>query len=343
MSDQKWETYSEKFTKEALNNGYFISEINEYLAYAEKLFSQNLPIIYDQIHLSLLIGYKVELLRRITNQQESFYRSFKIPKKTNGWREISEPLPSLKEIQWWILENILSNIQVSKFAKAYIKNRSIKANAFYHINKSRVLTIDIKDFFGSIKYPQVYQVFSNLGYCDEVATMISNLCIYNDCLPQGAPTSPFLSNIIFFPIDKRISAFCLKNEIKYTRYADDMSFSGSFEPGMIIKYVKNVINEKGFKINTKKVRVRKRHQRQEVTGIVVNEKLQAPRELRRRIRQEVYYLLRFGLESHMEYTHNDRANYLRHLLGQVNFVLFVDPNNQEFMAYREKLKELLLD
>lgn len=341
MRDNIWNNYKKRFKESALASGYSDDEISAYLSYAKKLHQKNLPIIYDQTHLSLLVGYDIQYLRSITNAQYLFYRTFKISKKSGGERTIDEPLPSLKEIQRWILDNILSRIQVSKHAKAFHKKRSIRSNAWYHQNKTYVVRIDVADFFGSIKYNKVYKAFVSMGYNEAVATMLANLCTKENKLPQGAPTSPALSNIVFLVADKRISSFMKKKDVRYTRYADDMTFSGDFEPGMVMKFVKSVLEENGLSINNKKTRVQKKHQRQVVTGITVNKKMKAPREMRRKLRQSVYYIEKYGLSSHLAKTENNKANHIRHLLGIANFILFIDPNDLETRRYSELLLEYL--
>lgn len=341
MNDNIWNSYRKRFRKSALAHGFSDDEISAYLDYARKLHNNKLPIIYDQTHLSLLVGYQVQFLRSISNAQFLFYRTFKLAKKTGGKRTIEEPLPSLKEIQRWILDNILSKIQVSKHAKAFHKNRSIRSNARYHQNKTYVLRIDVTDFFGSIKYKKVYQAFISMGYNESVSTMLANLCTKDNKLPQGAPTSPALSNIIFLLADKRISSFMKKKGIHYTRYADDLTFSGDFEPGMVIKFVRSVLKDNGLKINNKKTRVQKKHQRQSVTGITVNQRMKAPREMRRNLRQSIYYIEKYGLLSHLSKIENNKANHIRHLLGIANYILFIDPDDQETRDYYELLLEYL--
>ena len=207
----EWEKYSEKFTFTAEKNGYTQDTIDSLLNYAKKLYDQDLPIIFDQRHLSLLVGYKEDFLYKVSNSAHSFYRKFKIPKKSGGMRNIAEPLPSLKEIQYWILNEILYKCSVSRFAKAYVIDRSIRENARFHINQTVVLTIDIKDFFPSLSIKNVYSFFKNLGYSPAVSTMLANLCCLNKSLPQGAPTSPALSNLLMIKVDKRIAGFIKKH------------------------------------------------------------------------------------------------------------------------------------
>lgn len=336
-----WQTYSDKFSTKAALNGFTKAEIDTYLNYAQCLFKKNIPIIYDQEHFSHLVGYKYTYLLKISNAPENFYRNFKITKKSGGTRTISEPLPSLKEVQYWILREILDKCSVSGFAKAYIRNRSIRKNAEFHVNRNIVLTIDIQNFFPSLLYKHIHAFFSSLGYSLPVANILSHICCLNGGLPQGAPTSPALSNLLMKNSDKRIGSFIKKKGIYYTRYADDMTFSGNFEPGMIIKFVRMVLKDMELKINEKKVRVRKPGQRQEVTGVVVNEKIQAPKEIRKKLRQSVYYIEKYGLVSHLEKTENTKANHIHHLLGIANFILFLNPEDKETKHYITVLRNYI--
>ena len=155
----KWEKYKTELENKAFSEGYNQKEINKFLDYSRKLFDQGLPIIFDQTHLSLQLGIKSELLRKISNAQQKFYRKFEIPKKSGGTRTISEPYPSLMMIQRWILDNILYKLPVSKFAKAYVQRRSIKSNAYWHKNQNILLTLDSTGFFGSIKYSHIYSLY----------------------------------------------------------------------------------------------------------------------------------------------------------------------------------------
>jgi RNA-directed DNA polymerase len=335
-----WANYFKEFTTIAINKGFNDREINEFHHYAKKLYDKNLTIIFSPNHFAHLVGYKLSFLYRIANSQIHFYRTFEIPKKNGQLRKISEPLPSLKEIQKWILENILEKCEISPYAKAFIKNRSIRENARFHSNQEILLTLDIRDFFQSIKSKSIYKIFVNLGYTKNLSVLLTNICTLNGELPQGAPTSPYLSNLFFKRIDSRIFGFTNKHKIRYTRYADDMTFSGDFEPGMVINFIKKILSNYNLEINDEKIRVRKKHQQQEVTGIVVNNKLmQSPKSLRKEIRKEMYYIEKYGLDSHLEKINCYKANYVKHLLGLINFVHFVNPKD----TYADKYKKLLLN
>ncbi|MBK7850650.1 MAG: RNA-directed DNA polymerase [Bacteroidetes bacterium] len=222
-----FENYRTKFEQKASKSGYTDENIQRCLNYAKPLIEKGLPVIYNTSNLSVFVGYRKDYLKRAVVYTPYFYRNFKIKKRNGKLREISEPLPSLKEIQNWILENILEQVKVSSFAKAYRKRINIIENVKFHKNQPKVFTVDIKDFFPSITTSSVENIFLKLGYSKILSNLLAKLCTLNNSLPQGAPTSPYLSNIFFKSADDNIINYCVKNEIKYTRYADDLSFSGT--------------------------------------------------------------------------------------------------------------------
>lgn len=335
-----WEIYEVEFYKKAKRNKKSEEYCHNWLKYAKKLYDKHLPIIYNQEHLCLLLGYQEQYVFSASNSPAAFYRYYEIPKKNGGVRKISEPLPSLKEIQKWILDNILVNVETSVYTKAYVKNKSVKDNARFHRKQKIVLSLDVKKFFDSIRSDQIYELFLQLGYSDDVVVMLTNLCCLNGCLPQGSPTSPMLSNIVLRDFDNKIGKYTREKKIRYTRYADDMTFSGDFNPGFVIALVKKELNELGLKLNQEKTRSRGKGQRQEVTGIVVNEKMQLPRNERKKIRQEMYYIRKFGLESHMCYCNMNKANYVAHLKGKIEYALFINPNDYKLKEYLDYLRNL---
>lgn len=341
-----WNNYKRNFHHYAKFHNKNDAYIELCLRYAKRLYESRLPVIYDQIHFSKLVGYKLDYLIKVSNSQEPFYREFQIPKKNKDkYRKISEPLPNLKAIQRWILDEILYKLEPSSYSKAFRKGYSIKDNARFHRKQNKVMSMDIQDYFSSITAKSVYSFFRNIGYAKDVSSMIANVCTLNDSLPQGAPTSPMLSNLITIQLDKRIAGYAIKNNIRYTRYADDLSFSGNFDEGKTIKVIKAILKSEGFKINESKTRVRKQNQQQEVTGIVVNEKLQAPRKYRKAFRQNVYYIKKFGLDSHLKFTgeENSEIGYLYKLLGMANFILNTNQNDIKVKEDYEYLQTLLSD
>lgn len=336
----KWEEYKREFSYQAELIGVKEKDISRYLEYAKYLHEQNIPIIYDQNHLCKLLGYNKEFIYSICNDSDKFYRHFSIKKKNGKQREIYEPLPELKNIQSWILHSILDNCVPSDYAKAYRKNYSLKDNVRFHRKQKKILCLDIKNFFDRVSSWMVYQFFLNLHYREDVSMMLTALCCRNGCLPQGAPTSAALSNLVMKEFDENVARYCLERKIRFTRYADDMTFSGDFNEIEIIKFVRKECKKIGMNLNDEKTHVRKQGQQQRVTGIVVNEKIQVPLSLRREIRQNMYYIEKYGLDSHLKYINENRRNYLQHLLGQIEFALFINPKDSKMKEYKDFLLNL---
>lgn len=315
----------------------------KYISYARNLFDKGLPLIVSPLHLSMLIGLDYQYVCSMSYSTERFYRHFTIKKPNGKIREIYEPLPDLKFVQHWILKNILEKCPVSIYAKAFVKGRTLKHNARFHKAQPVVVTMDIKDFFPSIRIFDVFSIYKEMGYWDNVAWFLAHLCCHKKILPQGAPTSPYLSNIRLLRLDEAIVRYTSKQKIRYTRYADDLTFSGDLNPHKVISKISKLVYAEGFQINSQKTRVANQNARQEVTGIVVNSHMQVSKEQRKNIRQQVYYITKYGLDSHLAYIGETRQNYINHLIGQINFALFVNPKDGELKEYFEKLKDLLKD
>ena len=334
-----FETYKQLFTEKAILNGYSQDNITNCLNYAQVLFDNKAPVIYNTTHLSQLVGYKKSYLKRAVHFNDYFYKEYHIQKKNKkGKRIISEPLPSLKEIQFWILKNILETQKVSRYAKAYIPKSSFDKALNFHKRQNIVLNLDLQDFFGTITRDQVFDVFVNIGYSNILSDLISKLCTKDNKLPQGAPSSPYLSNLIFKKYDDEISTYCNQKKIRYTRYADDLTFSGDFDSNELQEKVIEILGNK-FTLNTKKTTVRKKGQRQTVNGIVVNEKSQVVIEERKRIRLQMYYIKKHGLENHIQHVKIKQKNYLDHIFGKINFILKINPVDTEFLEYKNFIIE----
>ncbi len=337
----EWIEYKLRFLEEAQKHKKSAKYCNECLDYAEKLWNKQLPIIYTQDHLCAILGYLPEYVYAASNNPAKFYRCYTIPKKNGGKRTISEPLPNLKDIQRWILDQILYQFDVSPYAKAYIKGKSIKDNVRFHRRQKKVLSLDIKDFYTNLTDWMVYQLFIKAGYHTDVSMMLTSLCCLDSSLPQGAPTSAALSNILMKEFDYEVGAFCQNSKIRFTRYADDMTFSGDFDEMVVISFVRNSLKKLHLNLNTEKTRVRKQGQQQEVTGIVVNYKPQLSKHVRKDIRQSMYYIKKYGLQSHLDYIQEERNNYLQHLLGIITYALFINPHDQELRKYKQYLLQLI--
>lgn len=336
-----YSTYETKFRKKAIDAGYSEDNIQNCLKYAKNLIENGYPVIYNSSNLSALVGYKRRYIIRAILFTNYFYRKFTITKKNGKLRQIKEPLPSLKEIQLWILTNILYKFQVSKFAKAYIPGKSILDNVKFHKGQEKVICIDLDNFFPSIKEEHVFQIFINFGYSKRISSILSKLCCNEGSLPQGAPTSPQLSNIFLYNFDTTISNYCIDNKIRYTRYADDMTFSGKIDEVKLLELLGRELASIDLKINEKKTKIMTADMRQVVTGVIVNTKLQVPIENRKELRQAIFYIEKFGLTNHLEKINCSKGAYLKHLLGLVNYVLFINQDDTEARLQKEFLLSLI--
>lgn len=327
--ETRWRHYAATFLEQAHEAGLSKQDVDTCLTYAKKLLLQGIPPIYSLEHFASLVGYDVSYISGAISVTDRYYRKFTIIKKSGGDRDISEPLPSLKEIQRWILDNILRAVPVHASAKAYSTGTSVKDNARFHRSQKYVVTIDIKDFFPSIKAGRVFAIFREIGFSKHISGILTDLCCLSRSLPQGAPTSAHLSNLILRALDARCFGFARSRDIRYTRYADDLTFSGDFDPAKLIELVYSILSDFGFSPNLDKTRILGKSTRQMVTGIVVNEKMQAPREMRRKLRQESFYIRKFGMDSHIVQSGIQKQNYVLHLLGKAGFIRFVNPYDRD--------------
>ena len=333
----KWRQYSKRFRDTAVGRGHEADYIDTCLSYAKGIILKGLPVIYDWNHFSRIIGLRPQYLYRACNFTGNHYRRFSILKASGGQREICEPLPNLKLAQRWILDNILDRIPISPAAKGFRRGLSIKDNARFHRNQRVVVRIDVKDFFPTIPLSRVRQIFAECGYSRSVSELLARLCTLDNCLPQGSPSSPALSNLVCRRLDARLLGYCRKVGVRYTRYADDLTFSGSFERGKLIRAVYTILKECGFEPNLTKTNEMHRGKQQRVTGIVVNEYLHIPRTMRRELRQVVYYIGKYGLDDHVRSIREERRNYLQHIVGQLQFQSFIDQTDAWAKASRERL------
>lgn len=320
------EIYLLQLQNELKRNRYNKSYINLCVSYAARLINSNLPVIFDMEHFCLLIGIEKSDLSRFIYADNLCYTPTRISKKSGGYRELDIPSADLKYIQRWILDNILSQMHVSKYATGFCNNLSIFDNAKKHINKSCVINMDIKDFFPSITFEQVFMIFKYYGYTKEVSFLLAKLCTYTNRLPQGSPASPRLSNIRCLKLDARLSALAKSFDAEYSRYADDITFSGSQDIVNLISLSKKIVKDEGFNINDKKTRIALPHQRQEVTGLIVNNgRIRVSKQYKRKLYQELYYCNKFGVADHMQKIKCDKAFYKEHLYGKAYFINLVEP------------------
>ena len=275
----------------------------------------------------------------LSNHPEDHYRSLWIPKRRGGYRRLDVPDPLLMQVQKNILHHILDGFSVSEAASAYQKNVSAAQAAALHRGKKLVLKLDIRDFFGSITFPLVLgRGFPAAYFPQEVRTLLTSLCCFHQHLPQGAPTSPSLSNLVMKPFDAHMLAWCGERGISYTRYCDDMTFSGDFKPASVIGKTTGFLETMGMELNREKTVISSQAERQTVTGITVNQVCQLPRDTRRKLRQEVHRVLRYGTG---ETDPVQSVRCLERLLGRVSYLLQVRPDDAWFQERRKELRKLL--
>ena len=284
------------------------------------------------------LGYPAKTLYGLSNNLEKHYHNVYIPKSDGTKRKLSVPDLILKNVQRSIAENILAYYPISKYATAYKRGSNVQQNATPHVNKKKILKLDIEGFFDNVIYSQVKDiVFYESKFSEPIRILLTMLCYFRESLPQGAPTSPVITNIIMYDFDEKIGAHCEEKGISYTRYCDDMTFSGDFDEKEIILLVKEKLKKLGLFLKNRKTAVINRSKRQTVTGIVVNEKINLTKEYKKKIRQEMYYIEKFGIDNHAKNQGISAiAEYLTSLKGRIAFVLQTCPNDREFNKYKIK-------
>lgn len=283
-------------------------------------------------------------LYAVSNSLDRHYRKVLLPKIGGGTRTLSVPDPLLKTIQRRINAVLLCHMPVSPYATAYRYGGSTLRNAQPHVGQPAVLKADIRHFFDSILYSAVKDAaFPAEIYAEPLRILLTLLCYYQDGLPQGAPSSPGITNLLLRDFDNTVGKWCRDRDIRYTRYCDDMTFSGSFSPAEVLSFLSCCLRREGFFLNEKKTRFLPQGRRQTVTGIVVNEKAAVPAQYRRKLRQELYFCQKYGVASHMAHLgiEGEEAPYLRHLLGQVNYALQISPEDAALLSGRRYLLHAL--
>ncbi|MCP3920988.1 MAG: RNA-directed DNA polymerase [Desulfobacterales bacterium] len=287
----------------------------------EKRIAENeLPVIDSPEQLAKVLDLTIGKLRWLSYHRDAatslHYYRFTIPKKRGGDRDIWAPMPLLKKTQRWILENIAEKLLVHGAAHGFLPSRSIYTNAITHRNPFYLIKMDIKDFFPSVSYARVKGIFRKAGYREQVATLLALICteaprkivefegkkhfvsLGQRCLPQGAPTSPALTNTLCMKMDSRLYGLAKKFGCRYSRYADDITFSipreklKGFNPGAVIEFTKRIVKDEGFVIHPDKTKVIRPNVCQRVTGLVVNDdqKPRVSRDIKRKLRAAIHNL-----------------------------------------------------
>lgn len=282
-------------------------------------------------HLSEQMSISEQLLYLLTNKKEFYYRREMIPKKDGSKRNLDIPILNLKVVQRWILKEILEHIKVSKQAMAFVPNKNgLCENAESHKKNLFLLEMDIENFFGTITEKQVFSLFRHIGYNNDVAAILTNLCVYKGYLPQGAVTSPYIANLVCYNLDARIEGYCSRRDIIYTRYADDLTFSSNNRLllNKVEKFVKYIVEDEGFKIKEQKTRYLSNDVKKTVTGITINDNsVHVDKRFKRRLRAQIYQAIKTK-------NYNERDQ----ILGKIAFVNSIEDGfKDKTIAYISKL------
>jgi retron-type reverse transcriptase len=318
----------------------------------ERLRRFGLPPLRDEREVATWLGIPLARLRWFTHDRAAdttwHYVRYTVPKRRGGQRVILAPKRELKSLQRRTLADLVGKIPVAPATHGFVPGRSITTNARPHVGKSIVVRLDLKDFFPSITFQRVRGVFIAHGYSYAVASTLALLCTEYDREPfdregqrfyvsvgprhlvQGAPTSPALANLVAWRLDHRLTGLAAKYHFSYTRYADDLTFSGD-DPavaGRLITNVRRIVADERFTLNNAKTGVARRGRRQVVTGLVVNDQVATPRQLRRRLRAMLHNAHRDARGGGVAGTSPAQSGAtFSHARGLVAFVNAVNPRH----------------
>lgn len=298
----------------------------------------NQPVLKNSLNecesvweLCRFLGYDFnDISRHAYPNTKKLYKSFTILKKSGGLRVIYSPRRPLRDLQKKIKNELEKLIKYRASAHGFIKEKSIISNAKNHVNKNFVLNLDLEDFFQSIHFGRVAKLFesSPLELPHPVAIFLAHICCRDGVLAIGAPTSPIISNMICYKLDGQLQKLARENRCTYTRYADDITFSftclGNKLPRGIVYLESNeplgfklgldlleIISNNSFKINSNKTRLKNKSQRQEVTGLIVNEKINVKRKFIRKTSSMIHALKTHGaILSEAEYMDKYQSGYI---------------------------------
>lgn len=334
------------WAKELGRSDEFITALQAYIA---KLSELEFPVIFSPLHWSEMMGISYNELIAVLDNREQYYSHFRIAKKkTDSFRHISAPNSDLLQIQTWIKVNILDKLIFGDHLTSYQKGKSIIDNARAHVGQEIVVKFDLERFFETITQDKIYGTFKILGYNTAVAIELARACCMNvpqrigkpytkypsACLPQGAPTSPGLSNLTGAMLDLRLLEYAKSRNLNFSRYADDLTFSGKIRDKPNQSTIAFIALSEGFKLNTEKTRYTQPSSRQQVTGLNVNHKVSIPKKDRRSIDTHIHNCLRFGPTANMKRIGKQKMNYREWLLGNIVYIQMVHPEQGRRMRER---------
>lgn len=277
------------------------------------------------------LGVTKDELTKIVSQKSRLYVTYRIKKHSGKFRRIDAPQEPLKSTQRLLVYKILYLFKPHKISYGFVRDRNPIDNARMHVGKKHIINVDIKDFFPSITYDEVLNTLKwilalqkKFTYTPEDVVLLAELLTYNKSLPQGAPTSPPMSNIVCIYLDQWLNNIQeskqYKNKIVVTRYCDDITVSTNETKELhnILRNIMECLRETGFRANKQKVKIRSSHQRMEVTGIVVNQKPN--------IRKTKWKILRATLHNILHGKRSITDLDIMRLRGQIEWVRSLNPN-----------------
>lgn len=288
------------------------------------LDSLDLPYLTSFEDLGKFIRLDSKLIYWLSSEAESKYKTYEVPKKNGGVRIINAPVYSLKQVQKWILNNILYRIKTSPYSLGFKPSTDLGSplylSAKNHNYNLYVLKLDLKDFYPSITKKKVYNLFFNIGYNSQVAFLLTNICTHHGALPQGAVTSAHLANLICRKMDYRLAGYCQKHDIVFTRYADDMAFSSDNRDTLkkAYKIFCKIIADEGFIVNNSKTRFMTPKCRKQILGITINDNhIKASKDLKRKVRAMIHRSIATGeydnntvIKGYISYINSIESGYL---------------------------------
>jgi len=296
------------------------------MSYTNLLFIKNFGLteIRDFSDLAFKLSISSSRLYSLVYKKDKFYKKALIPKKNGENRVLCIPTFSMKTVQAWIYEHILKKIDVSEYSMAFVPGKNgLLESAKKHSKSVFLLEMDIHDFFGSIEKYKVQLLFMKVGYASSVASLLAELCTYEDVLPQGAVTSPYLANLLSHSLDARIEGICKRRSILYSRYADDLCFSSDdiIKLKKIKPIITSIVEDEGFTVNENKTRFLSNSRKKSVVGITINNgEIHANGNLKKAIRAKINSAITSG-----DYQEKDR------IIGMIAFVTSIEK------GYKDKI------
>jgi len=305
-----------------------------------KLRYPGLPLAIDDMSLAFHLGIHNSTLWWLVHKADGMYRVFKIPKASGGHRVIQNPGDKLKHVQRMILVHLLHKFPFGEHVGAYVPERSIMHTAQQHVGRAVVISLDLKDFFPSVTRAMVRRFMNYAGYPHRVSSIIAQLVTYQGCLPQGAPTSGAMANLVAdLNFDRHVIAALRAMDPRwvYTRYSDDMDISHpEKQPADVVAHVIHLVQQHaraaGFRLNASKTSVDTQAQQQSVLGVVVNVEPHIARFKYRRLRAIIHNCATYGFDAQAARNKMTGAEFYAHLVGKISYIRQISPETAERLA-----------